>query len=102
TKSKVGWRELQAFAEAHLQTYMTPARWVEIDTLPLTSNGKLDERALPVPSFVKPAPAEAVAPRTATERYLVDLWEQVLGMPIGDLQAAFFELGGDSLQLMRL
>jgi amino acid adenylation domain-containing protein len=95
-------RDLQGFLQARLPIHMTPALWLEIDRLPLTANGKVNERALPTPGAEEGGRAQAVAPRSATERWLAQAWSEILGATVEDINAGFFELGGNSLQLMRL
>jgi hypothetical protein len=82
---------------ATLPAHMVPGRYAWLPTLPLTRNGKIDERALPEP----PAPPIAVtaAPDTALERRLVEIWRQVLGIEQVGVHDSFFDLGGHSLQL---
>src|SRR2546430_94171 len=77
---------------------MVPAAFVLLEALPLTPNGKLDRRALPAPESSQSRPDKMyVAPQTAAERLLAQLWAQVLGVePVG-IHDNFFELGGDSI-----
>ncbi|MFP2903699.1 non-ribosomal peptide synthetase [Pyxidicoccus sp. 3LFB2] len=104
--------ELRAWVQQRLPEYMVPSAVVHLDVLPLTTNGKLDRKALPVPDVTLAhggrhlgprMPAQAhVAPRDALELVLARTWEQVLGVqPVG-VRASFFELGGHSLLAMRL
>ncbi len=91
--------ELRDRLKDRLPEYMVPAAFVTLPALPLTANGKVDRKALPAPEAVAPAaPRERVAPRTALERFLAELWRTVPGAPaeigIGD---DFFELGGNSI-----
>ncbi|WP_344261001.1 serine hydrolase domain-containing protein, partial [Actinomadura napierensis] len=100
-------RELAGGLAARLPASMMPGAFVALDRLPLTANGKLDRRALPAP----PAGADAVhdagaaggeAPRTPTERLLAGIWSRLLRTgPIGR-DRGFFELGGDSLTIIRV
>jgi arthrofactin-type cyclic lipopeptide synthetase C len=78
---------------------MVPAAFVVRDALPLTPNGKLDRRALP-----EPEPAAAPAdeePRTELERAIAAVWTQVLGVPAIGVRTSFFDLGGNSLLVVR-
>jgi amino acid adenylation domain-containing protein len=95
--------ELREFLKQKLPDYMVPATFVPLDALPLMPNGKIDRSALPEPKRTGLEPGRAfVAPRTALELQLSNLWEEVLGIrPIG-VTDNFFELGGHSLAAVRL
>ncbi|CAG0936133.1 myxalamid-type nonribosomal peptide synthetase MxaA [Thermoflexales bacterium] len=93
--------ELRHFLQSKLPDYMLPATFVQLDALPLTSNGKLDRRALPAPEW-SAAQETYVAPRTWAESTLAEIWSQVLKVrPIG-IHDNFFELGGDSIQSIQI
>jgi hypothetical protein len=64
--------------------------------MPLTSNGKIDRKALPQPDMVR-REVEYVAPGTATETALADIWAGVLSLDRVGIHDNFFELGGHSL-----
>ena len=93
--------ELRDYLRDRLPEYMVPVTWVFIPGLPVTSNGKLDRRALPLPGHSEAA-MDHVAPRTPTEGSLAALWEEVL--KVGAIGAGdhFFELGGHSLLATQL
>jgi thioesterase domain-containing protein len=95
--------ELKSHVMMHVPTYMVPSAFIMLEKLPLTSNGKVDRRALPAPSASKSAAEEHyVAPRFPVERQLVQIWEELLtARPIG-ITDDFFEMGGDSLLAVRL
>jgi amino acid adenylation domain-containing protein len=81
-----------------LPDYMVPGHFVFLPALPLTVNGKLDRRALPMPEGVRPELARAyVAPRTSLERVLAGAWEEALGVDRVGVEDGFFDLGGHSL-----
>jgi acyl carrier protein len=80
---------------------MVPAIWVELESMPLTSNGKVDKRALPDPELADMA-AEYVAPRNPTEQALAKIWQELLGVERVGIYDNFFELGGHSLLAMRV
>ena len=83
-----------------LPDYMVPQIYVSLDTLPLTANGKIDRKALPVPELV--STTEYVAPTSATEIRLCTLWQTLLQQERVGLHDNFFSLGGDSLLAIRL
>ncbi|WP_433056617.1 condensation domain-containing protein [Dactylosporangium sp. CS-033363] len=80
-----------------LPEYMIPRVYVELPDLPLTPNGKLDRAALPDP---EPVASTGVAPRTATERLVAELWQEALGRDGISVDDDFFALGGHSLPAM--
>ncbi|MEU8389534.1 amino acid adenylation domain-containing protein [Micromonospora sp. NPDC048843] len=85
---------------SRLPDYMVPSVVVVLDALPLTSNGKLDHRALPVPS-TEPAGAGRVAHGPAETR-MAELFVEVLGLPRVGADDGFFDLGGDSILALEL
>ncbi|MDX2090405.1 MAG: amino acid adenylation domain-containing protein, partial [Kofleriaceae bacterium] len=93
--------ELRAQVSAALPEYMMPSAFVVLDALPLTTNGKLDRRALPAPD-VRLAQQVYVAPRTDVEMLLAQVWSELLGVEHVGVHDNFFELGGHSLLVMRL
>jgi amino acid adenylation domain-containing protein/non-ribosomal peptide synthase protein (TIGR01720 family) len=95
--------ELRAFLQTKLPAYMIPALFVVLESMPLTPNGKLDRRALPAPQSDRPLlRAEFVAPRTPSEQVLAAIWERVLKLDRIGIHDNFFNLGGDSLLIMRV
>lgn len=91
-------RELQQFTRQSLPDYMVPAAWVNLEAFPLTTNGKVDRRALPAPSSRRSfLTTEFVAPRTETEETLAAIWRRALGIDEVGIEDNFFDLGGHSL-----
>jgi amino acid adenylation domain-containing protein len=90
--------ELRNFLKDKLPEHMVPAVFVMLDSFPLTSNGKVDRRALPSPSDTRPELGKAfVEFRTPTEELLAEIWAQVLGVERVGIYDDFFDLGGHSL-----
>ncbi|SEV87472.1 non-ribosomal peptide synthase domain TIGR01720/amino acid adenylation domain-containing protein/natural product biosynthesis luciferase-like monooxygenase domain-containing protein [Chitinophaga sp. YR573] len=85
------------FLRERLPTYMVPAIVMEITALPLTSNGKVDKKALPAPDFSVRTSNSYVAPGNETEQILADIWQELLHIPHIGIHDNFFELGGDSI-----
>lgn len=81
-----------------LPDYMVPSSFVFLDSLPLTATGKVDRRALPAPSGIRPAlDTPFVAPRTVAEEKVAAIWAEVLRLDKVGVHDSFLELGGDSL-----
>ncbi|WP_375772564.1 non-ribosomal peptide synthase/polyketide synthase [Archangium gephyra] len=94
---------LRDFLQSKLPEYMVPQAFVSLDTLPLTSNGKVDRAALPAPDLSRSAlETTYVAPRNDVEQRLCDVWAQVLRLPQVGIHDNFFDLGGDSLLCVKL
>ncbi|AWV08515.1 non-ribosomal peptide synthase/polyketide synthase [Marilutibacter maris] len=94
-----GWHDRLA---ARLPAHMLPAAYVRLDRLPLTANGKIDRRRLPDCGREAQVSRGHVEPRTATERTLTDIWQNLLGVERVGIEDNFFELGGHSLLAMRM
>lgn len=85
---------------ARLPRFMVPAHFVRIDRVPLTPNGKADRRALPSPETDR-APEADRASYSAGQAVLADVWQEVLGVPVG-LHDDYYALGGDSILMLRI
>ncbi len=95
--------ELRGFLESKLPSYMLPAAFVILEVIPLTQNGKIDRRALPIPDSARPELEEVfVAPRTKEEEILSEIWANVLGLKQVGIHDNFFSLGGDSIRSIQV
>ncbi|MBN9384566.1 MAG: hypothetical protein J0H74_27680, partial [Chitinophagaceae bacterium] len=91
---------LVEYLKGRLPAYMVPVVWVELEELPLNSNGKVDKRRLP---DVGDEPREGYeAPRTEMEGLLAGIWGEVLGVDRVGVRDNFFDLGGNSLVMLPL
>jgi amino acid adenylation domain-containing protein/non-ribosomal peptide synthase protein (TIGR01720 family) len=93
-------RELAAGLARTLPSYMVPALFVRMPSLPRTPSGKVDRRSLPAPRVESARPFEE--PSTPTERALGEIWSRMLEVPRVGAADDFFELGGHSLLATRL
>ncbi|RKH18898.1 amino acid adenylation domain-containing protein [Corallococcus sp. CA047B] len=95
--------ELRSYLQGKLPEFMVPAAFVELPALPLSSNGKVDRKALPPPDLASADPERAfVGPRTPVEETLVALWAELLSVPRVGVFDSFFALGGHSLLAMKV
>ena len=96
--------ELKSYLKERLPSYMVPNYYVKLESIPLTSNGKVDRKALPNPESTGMQQATYIAPKNETEKKLVKIWSEVLGLEEDTLsiKANFFDLGGNSLMAIRL
>ena len=93
---------LKAFLQRLLPDYMVPAAVVVLQSWPLTSSGKVDRAALPIPRREQRAGSSYRAPRSAEERVLCGLFAEVLGLECVGIDDGFFALGGDSIMSIKL
>jgi amino acid adenylation domain-containing protein len=94
--------ELRHFLFQKLPNYMIPGAFVMLSTLPLSPNGKVDRRALPLPDTELNDLNSFVPPRDTVEQQLQRIWSEVLQLPTVGVQDNFFTLGGHSLLAMSL
>lgn len=94
---------LREYVARQLPEYMIPGYFIGLDAMPLTSNGKIDLKALPKPEQVELSTGLSYTPpRNATEQVLAGIWQEVLGKDQIGVQDNFFEIGGHSLNAARV
>jgi amino acid adenylation domain-containing protein len=94
--------DLRKHLSAFLPDYMVPAFFIVMDHFPLTGNGKIDRKRLPLPEETDLSTAAYEAPVTPVEKQLAALWRKLLNVPKVGRNDHFFELGGQSLRAAQL
>ncbi|MEA3602775.1 plipastatin non-ribosomal peptide synthetase PpsC [Bacillus subtilis] len=92
--------QVRSLLARSLPNYMIPAYIIEMETLPLTSNGKLNRKALPEPDVA--SKQTYIPPRNELEEQLALIWQEVLGIQRIGIEDSFFELGGDSIKALQV
>jgi amino acid adenylation domain-containing protein/non-ribosomal peptide synthase protein (TIGR01720 family) len=92
--------EIRNLLSDKLPDYMIPTRFVQIEKIPLTVNGKVDRRVLPAPEVV--SGEEYAAPRDEKEETLCKVYSEVLGVDRVGINDIFFEIGGDSIKAIQI
>jgi len=93
--------ELKNHLARMLPDYMLPAHIQCLDTIPLTENGKVDKKALPVPQTARSqSKTTYVAPKSGMENQIAEIWKDVLGIEQPGTEDNFFELGGNSMDII--
>lgn len=96
--------EIREWLAKKLPDYMVPSAFVGLEEFPLSPNGKIDRRALPVPSpaALRDTRGAGGTPVDEVERTVARIWCDVLGISRVDRESNFFDVGGNSLSLMRV
>ncbi|WP_133054701.1 non-ribosomal peptide synthetase, partial [Niastella populi] len=95
--------DIISYMKGYLPEYMVPALWVELQELPLMSNGKIDRKRLPDPDVSSEQFTEQyVAPRNEIEEKLAEIWVELLGIKQAGVYDNFYLLGGESLLAIRM
>jgi amino acid adenylation domain-containing protein/non-ribosomal peptide synthase protein (TIGR01720 family) len=95
-------KSLQKSLEAVLPNYMVPKLYMQLEAFPLTTNGKLNKKALPKVDDSAYQQENYVAPTNEVEEKLVTIWQDLLGVERIGIYDNFFELGGDSIKAIQL
>ncbi|MGI5506273.1 amino acid adenylation domain-containing protein [Lentzea sp. CA-135723] len=94
--------DLRADLAAQLPDFMVPAQIVVLETMPLGPTGKVDRRALPAPGRADATAVSYLAPADPTQELLAGIYADVLGLEKVGTGDSFFELGGDSISVLKL
>jgi amino acid adenylation domain-containing protein len=94
---------LRNFLKEKMPEYMLPSVFVQLKAVPLTTNGKIDRRALPIPDGDRPELEQVyVAPRSEIETAIAKVWQEVLHLEKVGVNDNFFDLGGNSLLILQV
>nr|WP_237179239.1 non-ribosomal peptide synthetase [Paenibacillus sp. MMS18-CY102] len=102
SKEQLSVSDLRVHLSEGLPGYMIPSQYVQVDHIPLTSNGKLDRQALEHMGQAISATTSYEAPRTAEENAAATVWQSVLGAERVGAEDHFFYLGGDSIKAIQV
>jgi amino acid adenylation domain-containing protein len=95
--------ELKDHLRQSVPYYMVPQHFVELDAMPQTNNGKIDYKALPVPtSDATTESTDVVLPQTSAEKFLAEVWAEQLECDEIGIDDVFFDIGGHSLLVMKV
>lgn len=96
-------KEIKEYLKKELPEYMIPTYFMDLESIPLTPNGKIDRKALPKPHNSIDKQIEYVQPSNKTEEELVCIWQEVLcaNKKIG-ITDNFYELGGNSIKAIQI
>ncbi len=96
--------ELKSFLKERLPYYMVPNYYMHLEEIPLTANGKIDNKSFPVPTETGTDKSLFVKPSSANEIKLAQIWADVLKCDVSriGLNSDFFELGGDSIKSIQV
>ncbi|MBX3301078.1 MAG: hypothetical protein KF693_02565 [Nitrospira sp.] len=94
--------DLREFLKGRLPDYMVPASWVVLESFPMTTQGKVDRKALSAMNRLASQAVEQGMPRTDSERAIAAVWGEVLGLRAVGFHDNFFDLGGHSLLLPKV
>ena len=92
---------LRAYLKKQLPSYMLPNRWIELDSMPLNANMKLDFKALP-PYKKIDTKKISIEKITRTEALFIEIWQKVLRIAPIEVTDNFFKIGGDSMSSIRI
>lgn len=101
-KNPINKQALQDYLGTLLPDYMIPAQWVEMESLPMNSSGKIDKNALSSPEISDAKQGTYAPPRNETEQALTGIWQELLNIDKIGIHDNFFGLGGDSIITIQL
>ncbi|MCP4219118.1 MAG: amino acid adenylation domain-containing protein, partial [bacterium] len=98
---EIATKEIRDYLSEDLPPYMIPSYFMRLEKFPETATGKVDRKALPDP-VVGAISETYIAPRTAVEKQLSEVWQEVLGVEQVGIEDDFFSMGGDSIKSIQI
>ncbi|MFC5048325.1 amino acid adenylation domain-containing protein [Aquimarina hainanensis] len=102
TNENISFKKIQKILSDKLPDYMIPRTYIELDSIPVTINGKVDKKALPKPNISNSLKEDYAAPSSDMEQQLAEIWKDLLEVEKVGVHDNFFELGGHSLLTVKL
>jgi len=102
SQNDVDIKQIKADLKKYLPMYMVPAFFIKVDKIPLSPNGKIDERLLPKPDVLSLVSEEFSKPETDLEKELYNIWSDVLQEGNFGVDSEFIDVGGDSLSIIQI
>ncbi|MEM7555731.1 MAG: amino acid adenylation domain-containing protein [Cyanobacteria bacterium P01_A01_bin.84] len=94
--------KLREYLSDRIPEYLIPSVFIPLESLPLTTNGKVDRKSLPQPEIITPVGNNFVNPTNSIETRLVQIWKDILRVEKVGINDNFFELGGDSILAIQI
>ncbi|NIM16726.1 MAG: amino acid adenylation domain-containing protein [Candidatus Aminicenantes bacterium] len=101
SKSELDAPGLQLYLSGQLPDYMIPSYFVRLEKVPLNPAGKIDRKKLPAPEF-RGSEDDYVVPESDKEKIIANIWKQVLGIDKVGILDNFFQIGGNSLEIIQV
>ncbi|MFT8349159.1 amino acid adenylation domain-containing protein [Clostridium saccharoperbutylacetonicum] len=101
SKEKVCSKEIKDFLKKEIPNYMIPSHIMQLESMPVNSNGKVERRAMPIPDLSQ-RDVEFIKPRNEVELKLNNIWHQIFTMKEISIKDNFFDIGGNSLTAVNL
>jgi len=99
---KLGKDELKANLSKDIPNYMVPNIYIHMTKFPITPNGKIDRKALPIPDLSKELAKNYIAPENEKEKFIAGVWGEVLGIEKVGVKDNFLDIGGSSLKAVAI
>ncbi|MCU0287894.1 MAG: non-ribosomal peptide synthetase, partial [Acidobacteria bacterium] len=102
SEKEISVAELKTYLAGKLPTHMIPSHFIKLDKMPLTPNGKIDQKKLDSLGIKLGTGEDFIAPQTNTEHTIANTWKEILHLEKVGINDNFFDLGGTSLDVIKL